>query len=452
VKNFAKVMVVLSAAFTASTVLALVPRAARAACQDPQGVYYTFTTQTTAVSEAGGEAYVAVRMVTSDGCPVRQPASVGFQTGGTVSDSATPGVDYQSVGPASPRLDFSGWPSGTVFLFSPVGFHTAIFDDGVHEGDETFSVRLTGAVGCAPAWGPGLNPPALTTNFVSIRDDDPAQTLSLSFKYGDTQIPESVGAVSVAVQLSTSDHQPSQCGATVSYATADDLGGPHPAANAGLDYVASSGQRVFPPGTLDGGLLSISVPIVDDGAGEPEIEVLHLTLSNPVSCGIPVQIGPYATHWINIVDDDAAATADVYRLFSLATGEHLYTTDLHEYTTLPESAWNHEGRTFRVFSTPGLYQGVRVIPLYRLYHTVLAQHLWTTDLNEYNALGAANWLQEGIAAYVLPASSGASGTVPLYRLAYPPASLHLWTIDFNEYTVLKGYGWGQEGVVADVLP
>ena len=448
------VLVALSALLALSTVFAVAPNVALAACEEPQGVYYSFDRPTTFVSEAAGEVYVPVRMRTSDGCAVRHAASVGFATGGTVSDDATAGVDYQSAGAGSPRLDFFGKPSNTVFYVSPAGFHTAIINDAVHEPSETFSVHFVNPVNCVAGWGPGLPAsPPYTYNFIEIRDDDAPQTLYMAFKYGDREVNESVGLVKVVVQFTTSNHQPSQCPAKVSYTTADDLGGPNPPANAGLDYTTTSGEIIFGPNTRDGAELSIDVPIIDDGVGEPGIEVLNVTLSDAVSqCGIPAHVGARFMYWINIADDDAAAITDVYRMFNPSTAEHLYTTDLNEYNVLAGAGWIPEGRTFGAFSTPGLYQGLRVIPLFRVWHGGIAQHLWTTDPYEYLMLPNAAWSQEGSALYVLPAGSGAYGALPLYRLAYPQPSLHLWTIDFNEYSYQGSHGWSQEGQVADVLP
>ncbi len=91
------------------------------------------------------------------------------------------------------------------------------------------------------------------------------------------------------------------------------------------------------------------------------------------------------------------------------------------------------------------------VPLYRLYHAGIRQHLWTTDANEYAVLATRGWSQEGIDGYVLP-TEVAGVTVPLYRLAYTALPLHLWTTDFNEYTVLATRGWIQEGIVGHVVP
>jgi hypothetical protein len=42
------------------------------------------------------------------------------------------------------------------------------------------------------------------------------------------------------------------------------------------------------------------------------------------------------------------------------------------------------------------------VPLYRLYHTGVQVHHWTTDGGENAYLQSVGWVGEGIAGYVLP--------------------------------------------------
>jgi hypothetical protein len=142
-----------------------------------------------------------------------------------------------------------------------------------------------------------------------------------------------------------------------------------------------------------------------------------------------------------------------YRLYSETTKEHLYTTDLNEYNVLPVCcAWKAEGSIYRLFQGAGSVAGISAVPYYRLYNPYSYQHHWTTDVNEYSALGSQGWKQEGIDGYVLP--SEATGSAPLYRLyinAY--GGLHLWTTDANEKNVLStSQGWKDEGVAGYVMP
>lgn len=140
-----------------------------------------------------------------------------------------------------------------------------------------------------------------------------------------------------------------------------------------------------------------------------------------------------------------------YRLYNDLTKEHLYTTDTNEYGVLTGRGWAPEGVAHWVPVDVTPVGGVTPVPLYRLYHPGIRQHLWTTDANEYAVLATRGWTQEGADGYVLPtAVSGV--TVPLYRLAYAFLPIHLWTTDANEYAVLATRGWIQEGVAAHVFP
>jgi uncharacterized repeat protein (TIGR01451 family) len=137
-----------------------------------------------------------------------------------------------------------------------------------------------------------------------------------------------------------------------------------------------------------------------------------------------------------------------YRLYSPITREHLFTTDLNEYQTLGAQAgtWVQEGLSGHVLDNPGSFNGVTAVPYYRLYNTTTWWHHWTTDANEYYTLTRApNWNAEGIDGYILPTST--TGAEPLYRLLYPDGrGLHHWTIDADEYNILVGtYGWVGEG-------
>jgi len=155
---------------------------------------------------------------------------------------------------------------------------------------------------------------------------------------------------------------------------------------------------------------------------------------------------------------DAAPKA-VYRLYSPVTLEHLYTTDLNEYDTLKSyvGTWNGEGQVFSEYGGAGTVGGIADEPLYRLYNPSVLQHLWTTDFNEYTVLGTEGWNQEGIVGYVFPAAPGATATslptVPgsqaLYRMMAP--QVHLWTTSPSEYDTLQTEGWTGEGIIGYVL-
>ncbi|WP_194185897.1 hypothetical protein [Streptococcus cuniculi] len=66
-------------------------------------------------------------------------------------------------------------------------------------------------------------------------------------------------------------------------------------------------------------------------------------------------------------------------------------TDVKERDALVRSGWRNEGVIF--YSS-----GKR--PVYRLYHSALKVHLFTSDKHEYDVLGTRGWRREGIAWYV----------------------------------------------------
>jgi hypothetical protein len=151
------------------------------------------------------------------------------------------------------------------------------------------------------------------------------------------------------------------------------------------------------------------------------------------------------------VSPAASTLVNRYRLYSDVTKEHHYTTDSNEYVVLGTRGWVQEGVAHKAYTGTTPVSGITPVPLYRLYHAGILQHLWTTDSNEYAVLATRNWTQEGIDGYILPTAISGT-TVPLYRLAYAFLPIHLWTTDANENAVLATRGWIQEGVVGHVVP
>ena len=133
----------------------------------------------------------------------------------------------------------------------------------------------------------------------------------------------------------------------------------------------------------------------------------------------------------------------VYRLYSEDLMVHLYTTDENEKNVLGAGpVWHYETIAWYVY--PTAQSGT--VPVYRLYSDSLKIHLYTTDENEKNVLGAGPiWNYEKIAWYVYPTSQ--SGTVPVYRLYSDILKKHLYTRDENEKNVLDaGPVWSYETV------
>lgn len=127
----------------------------------------------------------------------------------------------------------------------------------------------------------------------------------------------------------------------------------------------------------------------------------------------------------------------VYRLYTPTTGEHLYTVDWHEVETLYTGfGWQFEGVAW--------YAPTAGTPVFRLFNPVLNHHLYTTDTNEVSVLtSTGGWQLDNNGNPVF--YSG--GDVAIYRMYNAGLNgLHLLTTDANEYNALQAYGWSQEGV------
>lgn len=219
-------------------------------------------------------------------------------------------------------------------------------------------------------------------------------------------------------------------------------------ATAGADFVARSGTVTF--GALQTSR-TILVALIGDVTSEPD-ETFSVTLSGAIGSNIGT-----ATALGTIINDDtpvASVPINQYRLYSPITLEHLYTTDLNEYNVLGTrvDSWHQEGVGYKMLSSAGPYGGTLPSPFYRLYHTPSRQHHWTTDANEVVVLAAmTDWNYEGISGFLLP--SQVTGSIPLFRLLYQNPVIHLWTTDANERTILTtGRGWIGEGIPGYVIP
>lgn len=132
----------------------------------------------------------------------------------------------------------------------------------------------------------------------------------------------------------------------------------------------------------------------------------------------------------------------IYRLYLKSTGEHLYTSDYHEYRTLyTQYNWRYEGVAW--------YAPTEGTAVYRLYQPGLQNHLYTTDKNEVKVLtDKYGWVADnnGEALYY------SGGDVSIYRVYNKGLSgMHHLTTDANEYNTLPKYGWSQEGVKLNAL-
>ena len=125
---------------------------------------------------------------------------------------------------------------------------------------------------------------------------------------------------------------------------------------------------------------------------------------------------------------------NLYRLYNPFTNRHIYTTDRNEYEALGALGWNQEGLAWVTPSTG--------IPVKRLFHSGLDAHHFTLDMNEYNHLVNNGWYSEGTLFY----SYEGDARVGKRRLFNPFDLRHLFTADFHEYNVLQKLGWISEGI------
>lgn len=90
--------------------------------------------------------------------------------------------------------------------------------------------------------------------------------------------------------------------------------------------------------------------------------------------------------------------ATVVRMYNKWTGEHLFTTNPLEVADLEARGWANEGTYWKA---PAADKDVNkgYMPVYRLYNPNSSDHLYTTDLVEYTNLMAAGWRGEEIKFY-----------------------------------------------------
>ena len=149
-----------------------------------------------------------------------------------------------------------------------------------------------------------------------------------------------------------------------------------------------------------------------------------------------------------IVSFDIAEATTVYRMYNPITSEHLWTTDVNEYNDLVNHDWKKEDVAWTTSATG---KGV-----YRLYNAALGamgkmSHHYTTDKAEADKLVAENgWVYDNGGQpifYSAEDESGAfEGASPVYRLYNDGLSAHHLTLDQDENdSLIKDHGWTGEG-------
>lgn len=215
------------------------------------------------VAESGGSVNVTVtRDIGTD------PASVSFAT---ANGSATAGSDYTNT---AVTVNFvAGDLSENVTI--------PILNDNVVEGAENFTGTIS-----TPSAGATLG--ANTVGTVTI-NDDPAGTIQ--FSVATVTTPEEVPSVVLTVTRTGG----TEGALSANYASANGT------ALAGSDYTAVAGTVNFPAG--DATPQTITIPIIDDGAVEPD-ETFTVTLTGAA-------VGSPATAQVTITNADVAPAVPV---------------------------------------------------------------------------------------------------------------------------------------------
>ena len=138
------------------------------------------------------------------------------------------------------------------------------------------------------------------------------------------------------------------------------------------------------------------------------------------------------------------------RVYNPVRRPHLYTTDGNEYQVLGANGWSQDGGVGKLLGVGGKVLGRPTIALYRLHSPVLGKHLFTTDANEYAVLATFGWVQDGVVGYMSERANTDPNVVTkaFMRLYQPALRQHLYTTDANEVNVLTTQaGWTNEEAV-----
>ena len=192
-----------------------------------------------AVSYAVNESHAtaSVTLIRTSGTTGRISADISL-----VSDTAQ--IDSDFLAPEQTTIQFADGEVSKVV-------EIPLVDDGVHEGNETFNVRIAGTSG-----GAGIGNPASTT--VTILDDDPDTSITtIHLDAVSYFIQENGGKITLNVVRSGNLDRM----ASVDFTTTDG------SAKAGKDYKTVKGRLTFRPKVKT---KSIEIPIINDGIYEKE--------------------------------------------------------------------------------------------------------------------------------------------------------------------------------------
>lgn len=199
-----------------------------------------------------------------------QPVTVNYTT---VNGTATAGEDYAAA-------------SGTI-TFAPGEVNKTLTilvnGDTLVEGNETFTVNLSGATNAVISIGQGSG---------TILNDDSGG--SVQFSLSNYTVNENDGTATITVSRTGGTGS----GVSVNYATSNGT------ATAGADYTAVAGTLTFAANETS---KTFTIPITDDALNEQN-ETVIITLSNAAGGGL---LGPPSTAILTIIDNDGAPTLSI---------------------------------------------------------------------------------------------------------------------------------------------
>ncbi|RZK37208.1 MAG: hypothetical protein EOO90_25765, partial [Pedobacter sp.] len=202
-----------------------------------------------------------------------------------VANSATNGVDYNTVTPLSGSVTIL---AGNTSASIPI----TVFDDAILEPTESITLTITGVTNTlTPSVTTAFNSADLTST-INIADNDAA-----SVSIGNVTVAETLNGSNAIFNVTLTGAV--QNSFTVSYTTSGVT------AVAGSDFTVPATQTViFPAGSISGAVQTITIPILDDLISEPT-ETFTLTLNaatQGVTIGTAVGTG-------TITDNDASSIA-----------------------------------------------------------------------------------------------------------------------------------------------
>lgn len=129
-----------------------------------------------------------------------------------------------------------------------------------------------------------------------------------------------------------------------------------------------------------------------------------------------------------------AVTVPMYRLYNPYTLEHLFTGSAVEYDSLGRAGWIREGVAW--------YAPEKGDPVYRLYNPDTDGHFYTVSQDEKDKCTADGWILDG----VVTRSADPDVGIPIFRMFNPfeERNYHHYTVDENERDTLISAGWVYE--------